>query len=229
MEFSKEELFVEWVDKDSLDKLNFLDVGANKGFYSEMLLNRIGNKIEKLYCFEPVKKNFDICTNKFKENESVELFMYACSNSNGIKNFFEITANNVGDEGLSSLIKREVFKNYNCKEISVECIVLNDFLKIENDKDFFVKVDVEGHELEVFEGMSSFFEKGKIKYLQFEYGNCLLEQNKNLKDILVFLEKYPDYKIFDFLEPNFLTQITVDNLDNYINNPWCNLYIIKNK
>lgn len=228
METKKEELFIEWVKNDSSDKLNFLDIGANKGFYSEMLLNKIQDKIEKIYCFEPVQRNFDICVSKFNNNNLVELYKCACSNSNGNKNFYEIRTDNIGEEGLSSLINRNVFKNYNCVEINVECVVLDEFLKIENEKSFFVKIDVEGHELEVLEGMSSFFKKGRIKYLQFEYGNTLLEQNKNLNLFLDFLKKYPDYELFDFDESNSnLIPISENNINNYTNSPYCNLYFIK--
>ena len=228
MEENKESLFLEWVSKNTSDKLNFLDIGANKGFYCQMLLDKVLDKIESVHCFEPVTKNYKICQEKFENNNLINLYQYACSNIQEVKKFYEITAKNIGDEGLSSLFRRKIFDYMNCSEITVNSIILNNFLNITNEKNFFVKIDVEGHEIEVLEGMDSFFESEKIDYLQFEYGNCLLEQNKTLNDILFFVKKYPKYKIYDLVNSNFdFVEIDKNNLDIYINKPWCNLYIIK--
>ncbi len=226
MEINKEKLFLEWVYKNSNNNLVCLDIGSNKGFYSEMLIDVLRDKLEHLYCYEPVEKNYNVCIDKFENNEKVTLLMKACSNKNESKSFFQIIADNIGDEGLSSLNYRNVFKNYNCQKISVDCIVLNDFLQIDSEKDMFVKIDVEGHELEVLEGMSMFFKSGQVKYLQFEYGNCMLEQGKNLNDIIEWLSKFKEYKICDFTTLNFI-EIDNNNINNYINSAWCNLYIIK--
>jgi hypothetical protein len=60
---------------------------------------------------------------------------------------------------------------------------LEDTLSFKSTDNVFAKIDVEGHELEVLEGMKSFFNANQITAIQFEYGNCMLEKNKDLKSV----------------------------------------------
>ena len=130
-------------------------------------------------------------------------------------------------EGLSSLNNRPVFNSLKTQKITVSCVVLNDILDIDDKDEIFAKIDVEGHELEVLEGMSKYFKNGQIKAIQFEYGNCILEQNKNLRDIEKYLKEFKIYSIYDFNESLGLIKIDDTNIENYINATWSNLYIIK--
>jgi FkbM family methyltransferase len=223
----EEEQFLDWVINSVEGKLVCFDVGANKGFYSSALLEKLGDKIDKINCFEPVQENYDQCTSKFGDNEKVNLFLNACSNEKVVKKFYQIISKNIGCEGLSSLNYRPVFNNLQKKEIQVDCIVLDDFIDINPDDSFFFKIDVEGHELEVMEGMVKYFGSNQIECLQFEYGDCMLEQGKNLKDIQEFLNQFEDYCICDF--SGEFVKIDESNIENYISNSWSNLYIIKNK
>ncbi len=61
-----------------------------------------------------------------------------------------------------------------------------------------VKVDVEGHELEVFKGAAGMLAQGKIKRIQFEYGGCNIDSRVLLKDLFEFLLPYgyAFYKVF---------------------------------
>jgi hypothetical protein len=62
----------------------------------------------------------------------------------------------------------------------------------------FLKVDVEGHELEVFKGTKEMLGKGAIKYIQFEYGGCNIDARMLLKDLFNFFlpYHYTLYKIY---------------------------------
>jgi hypothetical protein len=53
-----------------------------------------------------------------------------------------------------------------------------------------LKVDVEGHELAVFKGMTQMLKQDAIKIIQFEYGGCNLDARVYLADIWSFLEAY---------------------------------------
>ena len=61
-----------------------------------------------------------------------------------------------------------------------------------------VKVDMEGHELEVFKGAAGMLAQGKIKRIQFEYGGCNIDSRVLLKDLFEFLLPYgyAFYKVF---------------------------------
>ena len=61
-----------------------------------------------------------------------------------------------------------------------------------------MKVDVEGHELEVFKGAVGMLAQGKIKRIQFEYGGCNIDSRVLLKNLFDFLVPYgyTFYKVF---------------------------------
>jgi len=61
-----------------------------------------------------------------------------------------------------------------------------------------MKVDVEGHELEVFKGAQGMLEKGAVKRIQFEYGGCNIDARMLLKDFFAFCApyRYAFYKIY---------------------------------
>ena len=62
----------------------------------------------------------------------------------------------------------------------------------------FLKIDVEGHELEVLKGAADMLAKGGIRFIQFEYGGCNIDADVLLKDIFGFFQRfdYTFYKIF---------------------------------
>jgi len=214
---------------DSINKdIVCFDIGSNKGLYSQSLLKNRRDKISKLYCFEPVESNINHCIDMFSGDEKVEIHHKGCFNEQKTSKFFKVISDNINEEGLSSLNRRNVFDNYHYEEIEVDLIVLNDFIDVSDQKEIFAKIDVEGYELEVLMGMSKFFDSKQIHSIQFEYGNCILERGKNLNDFISFINDYQNYKICDFNEDtNEYIVINNDNIENYINNPWSNLYIIR--
>ena len=224
----KEEAVLNWLKLNNESLYTILDIGANKGFYSESLLNILDNRIEVIYAFEPVKENYEQCLIKFNKNNKVKLFNKACSEKNGKIEFNQIISDNIAVEGLSSINYRKVFDNFKCIKIIVDTIVIDDFLTINSENDLFVKIDTEGHELEVMLGMVNLFKSNKIICLQFEYGDCMLEQQKNLNDIIHFINQFDNYDLcdFDIIKKIFIT-INSDNINDYINKSWENLYIIR--
>jgi FkbM family methyltransferase len=223
----KEESVLNWL-KNNNESYIILDIGANKGFYSESLFKILSDSIETIYAFEPVKKNYDECLKKFNNNNKIHIFNKACSDKSGVIEFYEITSKDVGIEGLSSINFRKVFNNLIHNKINVEAVVIDDFLNIDDDGEMFVKIDTEGHELEVMIGMRKMFESSKFKCLQFEYGDCMLEQGKNLNDILKFLDETKNYKLCDFsITDNEFIDIDENNVNDYINKSWENLFIIR--
>ena len=225
---NKEELFLEWINNIS-DHLVFLDVGANKGFYSEIVIKKLYDKLETLYCFEPVESNYLQCVSKFRDDPKIKLYMNACSNETKDSTFYQIIHHDEVYEGLSSLNYRPVFANLTSQEINVKCVMIDNIVNLNSTTDIFAKIDVEGFELEVLEGMFQLFLNQKVKAIQFEYGNAMLEKNKNLKDIILFLEKFNNYSVYDFNSNSHFIKIDNSNINNYINLEYTNLYILKNE
>jgi len=84
----------------------------------------------------------------------------------------------------------------------------------------FIKIDVEGAEWDVLQGLSSAFVRNQVQLVQFEYGPLNLQTRKFLADFYEFFERhgfvigklYPEgvafkkYELFDedFVGPNFI-------------------------
>ena len=84
----------------------------------------------------------------------------------------------------------------------------------------FLKIDVEGNELNVLKGGEKVFKEGIVKRIQFEYGGANIDSRVFLKDILYFLWGYNFYvyKIF----PDRLQVVTEydQRLDNFQYQNW---------
>ena len=88
------------------------------------------------------------------------------------------------------------------EQTTVEAVRLDDLIKDTID---FVKIDVEGHELEVLKGMKNLLSQYSVGSIQFEYGGTFIDARVFLKDIWELFRdlRYEFYKVF----PNNLMKI----------------------
>jgi len=85
----------------------------------------------------------------------------------------------------------------------------------------FLKVDVEGHELECFRGANTLLSNRRIKAIQFEYGGCNIDSRVFLKDIFAFFGDFPRYHFFKILPHGLrLVQTYDQRLDNFQYQNW---------
>ena len=123
------------------------DIGANLGWYTLNLKKDM--KTRKIYSFEPIKETFDKLKQNLYINEIDEnnIFNFGFFNENKkIEFFYDILAS-----GASSLADLREVKTTQ----KVECNVrrMDDFVKDENiNRIDFIKCDVEGSELFVYQG-----------------------------------------------------------------------------
>lgn len=132
-----------------------IDVGANIGITTIWM----SKNCEKVYAFEPEIENIE----RFNENMlannivNVELIQKAVSDSQG-----EMKLNVLESYGHHSLGKVSTSKQVGIQAVSV--VTLDMFCTSTNiDEIDFLKVDVEGFEMEVFKGAINLFENKKNK------------------------------------------------------------------
>lgn len=131
-----------------------LNIGANIGYYTLILARLVGQE-GKIYAFEPDPDNFALLTKNVEINnyQNVILEEKAVSNRTG-KGRLYLSKYNKGDHRV-----------YDCYDgrgsIEIEVTRLDDYFKGYNGKIDFIKLDVQGAEGGVIQGMLSLLEKTK--------------------------------------------------------------------
>ena len=173
-----------------------MDVGAHRGAYTDLFLKYFKNL--KAYLFEPQKKIFNFIKKKHQHSKNIKCFNIAISNKNSSKVLF------INEHGLTSSLSVLNSKNKYLKykailfgrklkgmikdEIIVKTATLNQIIiknKLPNID--LLKIDTEGHELEVLLGIGKNIKK--IKYILVEIHNDTIYKNYNPKKIHNFLIK----------------------------------------
>jgi FkbM family methyltransferase len=140
-----------------------VDVGANIGYYT-LLAAKVAKKV---YAFEPDKETFEILKKNVEENnlKNVILFNKAVGNKNE-KVGIEKNKDNYGDSRIQT---PQASGQLPLTGEPVQMVRLDDIIKEKVD---LVKIDVQGYEIEVLEGMKKIIEKDKpIIFMEIEEKN----------------------------------------------------------
>jgi len=138
---------------------NFIDIGSNIGIYSILMAKNYSNLT--VYSFEPHKEAFKRLKKNVNLNDfsnKIYLYDYALSNKDG-ESFLE-TKNRFG---LSQSGGAKISDNGNIK---IKYKTGDDLIKIKNEN-IAIKIDTEGHELFVLQGLKNLLADNKI-FLQIE-------------------------------------------------------------
>ncbi len=159
-----------------------IDAGANKGAYSDFLINDLYNY--ELVLFEPNKENYKILLSKYKKNNKVLVENLGLSNKSINTKLYSDTEGS----GMASLSKRKMEhfnKSFEIEE-RVKVIKFYDYW-VNNFKDKridLLKLDIEGHEMYALEGCEDMVKN--IKLIQFEFGGCNIDSKTYFQDFWYF-------------------------------------------
>jgi len=161
---------------DKLRPLNegdvVVDAGAHIGVFTVRASLKVG-KIGKVYAFEPERENFKYLSLNTKGLENVEILEVALWGSEGTKTLYH----NKGNTGGHSLFP----DRYRCPTYEVKTVQLDNVV-IDNVD--FLKIDVEGSELEVLKGAKRILEDYR-PFIAME-----IHTKELVNDIPLFLSKY---------------------------------------
>lgn len=191
-------------EKDIFNKLkkikhdNFIifDIGANRGQFLELTCKSLDDSSFTVHCFEPSVHTFRELKKNAPKNKSIILNNFGLGEKTGVLTLYY-------DDylsGLASLTKRDldfIGIDYSKKE-SVEIKTLDEYC--ENNKIEVIdllKVDVEGHEMDVFKGGINMIQNQNVKMISFEFGGCNVDTHTHFKDFFIFMNKnhYDVYRI----------------------------------
>jgi len=170
--------------KDSVNKGDIvIDIGANIGYYTLMFAKLVGDT-GKIYAFEPDPKNFSILEKNIQVNgyNNIILEKKAVSNKLG-KSTFYVSENSAG----SSMHKPN---NYAVNEIYVDLITLDNYFEVNSITPDFIKIDIEGYELNALKGMESILQSSDKTKIMIEYNPLTKKEfNSDPMDNLTFLSE----------------------------------------
>ena len=138
-----------------------------------------------IYCFEPSKYTFEQLSHTHNNNAKVTLNNFGLANNEQEATLYS----NADGSGLASLTKRRLdhFKiDFNQTE-QIKLTTLDTYCKSHNIKHIhLLKLDVEGHELDVLDGGKEMFSGRHIDMVTFEFGGCNIDTRTFFQDFWYF-------------------------------------------
>ncbi len=202
-----------------LSQLNprlILDVGANTGEYALSAAEYC--KDATVYSFEPVKSTFDVLQASIDKsgNKLITAINKGLYKANG-----QFHINVYPRNALASLYDIRGLDYPVVGQEIIEVITGDDFIREHKLSSIdFLKMDVEGAEMDVLEGMKEAFGRKVVRLVQFEYGYINITTKNLLADYHEFFKghgyivgkiypksvEFRDYsfKHEDFIGPNFV-------------------------
>ena len=146
--------------------MKVIDCGSNIGFYP-LLEAKILKGQGQIHAFEPDPRNFKVLEKNvklFKDEKFIKPYQKAISNNNGIEQMLVASMANLNK--LSSLDNEKFSARHNVNEIvDVETIKIDSFCKENKISPDFIRMDIEGYEVEVFQGMRELFKNSKAGFM----------------------------------------------------------------
>jgi FkbM family methyltransferase len=178
-------------------RITVFDVGAHLGEYSAEVHRVIGPDAD-VHCFEPDRVAFLALKDRFDGIRTLHCHRFALSNAKGegrivtdspgtTTGYLQVANANDGNSDRGDTIAVCALDDF-CCESDIESVDL-------------LKMDVEGGELNVLMGASRLLSEGRIKMIQWEFGEANVRSRSYLRDFFELLEER--YRIYRILQVGF--------------------------
>ena len=169
-----------------------LDVGANVGDYSRGILSIA--PAARIYCFEPHPRN--VSALKSALGTRVKVVPVALGSTSGMLELFDYD----GGEGSShASLHKGVFEGIHQQPHESQFVTvttIDDFVVQQRiDSISLLKIDVEGHELEVLRGATRVIRERKVDIVQFEFNEMNVITRVFLADFFALLPGFAFYRL----------------------------------
>jgi len=186
------------------------DVGANIGGFSSLVLERLGGRVLSLHSFEPGKAAFARLRDKLHGRADVHLNNCALGAVAGRRQLYFYQEGS----SLASLTRRRLdhfrggSRPEDALEETIDVTTLDEYLALCGlDRIDLLKIDVEGHEMDVLNGAAGALRSGKIRLLTFEFGGCNIDTRTYFRDFWYFFREFPGASLFRLTPSGFLCRI----------------------
>jgi len=183
------------------------DVGANKGQFLQLVVRAFGRQDVTIHCFEPSEKAFSELSNVAADDSRITLNHCALGREKGVARLFYDEA----ASGLASMSRRNLdhigIKFDQSEEIGVE--TLEAYCQERGIEHIdLLKMDVEGHELDVLAGAESMFANRAVDMVLFEFGGANIDTRTFFRDFFLFFQEV-DMSIYRITPSGFLVPLLV--------------------
>jgi len=181
------------------------DVGANNGQFLHLVLNNIEVDNFSVHCFEPSQAAFKRLNESCGDDVRITLNNIAVGKEKGNAVLY---FDNSGS-GLASLTKRRLDHfgiDFNKSEKVASTTIDNYCAENAIGHIHLLKVDIEGHELDVFAGAKTMFDQRSIDIVTFEFGGCNIDTRTFFQDFWYFFKEV-NMKLFRITPSGYLYAI----------------------
>ena len=170
-----------------------LDVGANVGAYSKLI--RGANSVVRICAFEPHPKTYLKLTGNLAAL-NVETYNVAVGSESGRLDLFDYADEDGSSHAtLYQDVIERIHKGHSTKH-EVEVIKLDSFVRSQGiEQVALLKIDTEGHELEVLHGFLQFIRANKVSVIQFEFNEMNIVSKASFRDFWELLSNYDLYRM----------------------------------
>jgi len=205
-----------------------LDIGANIGYFTLIFAKLVENS-GKVFSFEPESKNFKILKKNIEVNgySNVVLEQKIVSNNDGQTTLY------ISDKAGSHRIHQP--DNY-VESIDIDCISLDNYAQRNSIKKIdFIKIDVEGAEFNVLQGLQKIINSNKNITLLVEFSPNQIKSCGIKPTTMIDFLKENNFKIYFTQIQNNQTQLlefekiyTLKNYENKTINLLCSRFSLNN-
>lgn len=183
-----EPMEIDWIIKHVKSGDFVLDIGANIGYHT-LILSKIVGKTGRVYSFEPEPNNFKLLKKNLTINncDNVILVNSAVGNEDGKLKLF---LSNPKFKGANGMHRTYPSKYSSGETTDVDVVSLDNYLDSTVKKKLsFIKIDAEGSELPIIQGMQTILPNSKLFMLLEFVPSCIREKGDDPYEIISILQK----------------------------------------
>jgi FkbM family methyltransferase len=161
------------------------DVGANCGQFLKLAVNRLGDRLRAIHSFEPAAATFAELEQTAPRREGIVLNRLALGTAPGQAELYYDREKS----GLASLTRRDLaFRDIEFDRHETVTLTTLDAYCADRGvtRVDWLKLDVEGHELDVLRGGARLFSRGAVDRVTFEFGGCNIDTRTFVRDFHQF-------------------------------------------
>ncbi len=202
-----------------------LDIGANIGFYAELLSGFVGEK-GHVHCFEPDLTNFKHLQARCASLKNVTINNKAVADKTQILKIYTSKQLNVDHRTYKP-------DEYD-QEIDIEAIAIDDYLPFDSaqgDKKIaFIKMDIQGFEMSAVKGMTKTLQTPGLKMLSEFWPYGMRKAGTSVLEYFLFLKQYNFY--IYLIENDQLKELTEEKVKTFLELPetiYMNIFASKDR